>query len=259
MSRGNEKTGAHWIRGVLWAVVAGVAIWASTFAGKVTFWWGFQRSMEANAESLQGESGGMDATGFGQPLGQLEPSTWKPWRDERTGYELRLPPGEVRGITYPDVAAADADPQRTPAVVEVELDTGKFRVEPLPPDLVSKLWLEELAQLGCRNAEDSDVSASDVFDAVFSTHVRDYRFSWDARQRGIYAARILTRLLLVPIPGTQRLAWGETPDGRGRVLALTGGDGSGRILWFDADAARVIHVAPGSPAEWLAEPSSWIP
>ncbi len=226
------------VRCVVIVVVGAVLIVGATWVPKVSFWWQFQ-----NVILAQGEDPDARAVLWNVPedRGEVAESTWD-LIEEKAG-STRVPPGPILEIESLDTA------------LRVRMKAGEVLVKTFRPGLVGLLMRKELGLFGAEEMElpgDAELLAE-----VFRETPENYEFDWPGARRAEYAARLLTRMLLLDRKPTKQLGIARRGTDNA-VLAVEFQGGGARLLVVDRLGMQVVDVPHDAPPEWTESLGNWI-
>lgn len=223
---------------LLLLVVGGaLAVYIATWFPSLLFFAFFQRQLLAEGEDPAKRSmlWGVPAEEAAQPA-----PDWQVLAIE--GVNFRGPPGAVRS------SKLDGE------LISVDLEAGKFKLQSYPKGFISSLFEERLENLGMVVGQLSDPET--LRDVVRETP-ENFQFGWSGRERKIYAARLLTKMLLLEskVIEKARLAWRQEPPAA--ALLAEHESGEARLIVADHEGVLVILLPGDVPPEWRS-PANWM-
>ncbi|MBN1442294.1 MAG: hypothetical protein JXA90_06270, partial [Planctomycetes bacterium] len=169
-------------RWVLLAVAGGAGIYLATWIGPLSFYFSFQKKVLAD--------GARDVN---------RPVVWHiprevAYRETRGWSYARAEDGS--GFPVPPCGQGDAAPrvESDGGLHLVHLEEATLRCQRFPRGFLVYLFLKELEHLGGR--DDRRLSDSLILHELLGEVPGRYEFTWSARDRSTYAARILSKMLL---------------------------------------------------------------
>lgn len=215
-------------------------IYLATWVGPVAFYWSFQRKVLA----------GDDGTSRGRLIWHLPrevppalASDWTWHHDGASGFPL--PAGSLTKV------------EREGEVVVVSHDDGLFRVQRFPPGFIRFLFEQELRQVGAA-AEGLVLSDVAVLHEVLGEVPGRYEFTWSAGERHLYAARLLSKLLLFENRPVRRVEISTRAEPLISAALVEYSDGRAKVVRAGPSGVLVVLIPETAPSAWTASAGLWL-
>ena len=237
-------------RYVLYAVLFVGVLVASIFAGPITFYFSFQKELEAVAAQVPGdcviqvrpEALGMDRSA------EAEAATQQGWHRILDGdLSCFLPPGEIKTI------------QKQGQTLVVEYGTGKVLVDRMPVGFLKNTYFKILENLDADPSkippEMVEMTEEGFLERVCGATLSDYRFEFDQTERTMYSADLMSKMLLFDMESVKPFVLMEADDRMGvfflkkaasAKIAVTAPDG-----FFVYSTEGLDLSAPTGSDPWL--------
>ncbi len=221
---------------ILLAAGGGLCIWAASWIGPLAFYYTFQKRFDDESLYVRG---GIVGAYPAAAAAEAESACDCVVKD---------------GTPIPVPAGARCEILRKDDMFVAMLPEGSIAYQRMPADFVRELYLEELGQTGA--APDAGVDERGILKDIIRTTPAQFRMRWPLAARNAYAARILAKLRLWEDKPVRRVSEHEGPDGAAVLVEYA--DGSAKAITLAKNAALIICLPPGSPAEWKSSARQWL-
>ena len=133
---------------------------------------------------------------------------------------------------------------------------GEARIDRFAPGSLAHIYRHEHEKVGAAGLVSTN--DADVLRLASATALDDYRFLWSADERGDYAARLLTKLLLLEPGEVRRMEFSEDTRAGAAALLLEYADGA--VKGFVVSPAQVwkLHLSAETPRASTLSPEDWL-
>ena len=213
-----------------------VAIYLATWLGPVAFHLNFQGKMLAAREEVPG------LVVWTRPE-EVPAVNAEGWNVRKEGdFLIPVPPGT------PEFT-------RENETVVATFEEGVITYRRFPAGFVGNLIQKEAETVGAKiDATKSDISS--LRDLLEET-CENYEFGWSGSRRSLYAARILSKMLLWEEKALQKFQFASRS---GALSVLTEYEnGAAAIIVAEDDGVLVVRIPEESPASWKTSAADWLP
>ncbi len=221
---------------VLYLALGAVALYLATWIGPVAFHLHFQGLMVAAREEVPGLAIWTRA----EEVPAVRAVGWTSRKEDPV--VIPVPPGAAK-FTREDGAVVAA------------FEEGTITYRHFPPGFLVSLVQKEAEVVGAT----IDTTASDrsILRELLDETCENYQFGWPGERRSLYAARILSKMLLWE---EKTLRQFQFASGQGALSVLAEyKSGAAAILVAADDGVLVVRVPEEGPASWKTSAADWLP